>query len=252
MAFVRHFLEAIINPYFFTFALVLGCLILLARGGRPRIVKIGFFLVLVCFLTFSTSFLPRLVTEHLERQYNPILKPNSSIQWIVVLGGGQYQYANSPPNNLLTSASTRRLMEGVRLYRMLPSAKLVLSGGNFNGEASEASRMFDLAQWFAIPKKDIVLESASINTADQARELNELLEGQSFYLVTSAIHMPRSMALFQKQGLTPTAAPTDFTFYWSDERWEKLVFPNPQNFAYLNIAWHEILGRIWANLIGIV
>ncbi|WP_133130022.1 YdcF family protein [Legionella yabuuchiae] len=252
MKFIRPFLEAIINPFFLTVILFLGCLIVLTRRGNSRAVKVGFLMVFICLLTFSTAFLPRYLTKQLEGQYTPILEPNPSIQRIVVLGGGQYQYANSPSNNLLTSASTRRLMEGVRLYRLLPGSKLILSGGNFNGEPSEASRMFDLTQWFEIPSKDIVLETASINTADQARELKQLLKGQSFYLVTSAIHMPRSMALFQKQGLTPIAAPTDFTFYWSDERWEKLFFPNPKNFAYLNIAWHEILGRIWANLTGII
>jgi uncharacterized SAM-binding protein YcdF (DUF218 family) len=58
------------------------------------------------------------------------------------------------------------------------------------------------------------------------------------------------MGLFRKQGLNPTAAPTDFTYYWYDERWEKIYIPSPNNLVYLNIAWHELLGRLWSTLRG--
>lgn len=106
--------------------------------------------------------------------------------------------------------------------------------------------MTELAKWFAIDSEKVVVETASINTADQAHELAAIVHDQPFYLVTSAIHMPRSMALCQQQGLHPIAAPTDFTFFWSTDTWVKMVIPNSYNLAYTSIALHEILGKIWA------
>ncbi|WP_277619249.1 YdcF family protein [Legionella norrlandica] len=165
---------------------------------------------------------------------------------MVVLSGGQNQAEGMPANDLLTSASIKRLTEGIRLLRALPDAKLLLSGGGSAGEQPEALLLAQLAKWFSIPEEKIVLEINSVNTADQARELVAIVNKQPFYLVTSAIHMPRSMALCQQQGLHPIAAPTDFTFFWSTDTWVKMIIPNPYNLAYNSIAFHEILGKIWA------
>nr|WP_232505618.1 YdcF family protein [Legionella clemsonensis] len=108
--------------------------------------------------------------------------------------------------------------------------------------------MAELASWFSIPKSKIVLETTSINTADQAKAIKQFVKNEPFYLVTSAIHMRRSMALCLAQGLHPVAAPTDYTFFWNDERIGKIYLPNPYNLFYLSIAMHEILGSWWASL----
>ena len=74
--------------------------------------------------------------------------------------------------------------------------------------------------------------------------MKHTLGDKPFYLVTSAIHMPRSMALFTQQGTHPIAAPTDVTNYWQDERWQKRYIPNAHNFLYTEIVLHEYLGLI--------
>jgi hypothetical protein len=57
---------------------------------------------------------------------------------------------------------------------------------------------------------DIILRSLSKDTKDQAIHIRKILDNNSFILVTSASHMPRSIVLFRKQGLQPIPAPTDF------------------------------------------
>lgn len=247
---VRHFVEAIFNPFFIIVLVLIVCTWLLFRKKEHPVVRVGMVLVLMGLFLCSTGWLPRFLTQQLENQYPVVTKVDSAVHWIVVLGGGQAQYIHSPVNNLLYSASIRRLLEGVRLYRQLPDAKLLLSGGEYGGKTAEALRLATLTSWFAIPMNDVILESGSINTEEQARAIKKWLNHAPFYLVTSAIHMPRAIALCRAQGLQPIAAPTDFTYYWYDERWHKMYVPNPNNLVYLTIAWHEILGRTWAWLRG--
>ena len=244
----RHVIEALLNPFFLIVLLFTLCLILLWWKGEDRLVRYGFSLTFFLLLLVSMGWLPHKLTVKLENQYPAIAKVDPNIHWVVVFSGGQSDLKNMLPNNLLNSATTKRLIEGVRLYRQLPEAKLLLSGRGYGGEVPEAKRMSELASWFAIPAHKRVLETASLNTADQAKEIKKILHAEPFYLVTSAIHMPRSMLLCQAQGLHPIAAPTDYTLYWDDERWAKSYLPNPHNLFYLSIAMHELLGRVWATL----
>ena len=64
-----------------------------------------------------------------------------------------------------------------------------------------------------IPSSDIIIESESKNTHENAVEsakiLNERYTDGNFILVTSAIHMPRAKRCFKKAGLTVTPFSVD-------------------------------------------
>ena len=70
--------------------------------------------------------------------------------------------------------------------------------------------MARIAELLGVKPQDIVLESDSRDTADEAEIIAKMIGRERFILVTSAAHMPRSMALFKKRGLQPIPAPTDF------------------------------------------
>jgi uncharacterized SAM-binding protein YcdF (DUF218 family) len=99
-----------------------------------------------------------------------------------------------------------------------------------------------------VPEEDIVLDAVSRDTGEQARLLRERLAGEPFALVTSASHMPRSMELFQHQGLEPVAAPTDYLCKpgkgWSFYS----AFPAAARIRTGERAIHELLGLTWARL----
>ncbi len=248
MAVFRHWTEFLVNPYFLCVFFLGLSLYFLWRRTYSGFARIALTVVFIVLLVISTGWLPRYLTYKLEGQYPVVQHNDPQVRWIVVLSGGKGQFDGMPANDLLSSASLKRLIEGVRLFRESPQAQLVLSGGGETGEQLEADLLAQLARWFSIPEQRIVLESKSINTADQARELVNIVHEQPFYLVTSAIHMPRSMLLCQQQGLHPIAAPTDFTFYWSTDSWGKMIIPNAYNLSYFSISMHEILGKIWANV----
>ena len=69
--------------------------------------------------------------EPLEYRYLPLLavEPYQEIKWIVVLGESNTAMAGLPAISRLSKTSLARLAEGIRLYRMLPDGKILLSGG---------------------------------------------------------------------------------------------------------------------------
>ncbi|PJD95854.1 MAG: hypothetical protein CK426_06855 [Legionella sp.] len=245
MATIRQGMELLLNPFFLLLLLLVGSVWLIKKQKREKALLL---LIGSCCLLmgFSTGWLPRFLTTHLETA-NPIVQTvNPDIHWVVVLGGGHSERSGFPANDLLTQASIKRLIEGVRLFRALPKARLILSGGGTKQEFSEAALLAQLSHWFAIPSQQIILEDSSSNTQAQAKALAAIVGKEPFYLVTSAIHMPRAVWLCQQQGLHPIAAPTDYTLFWQQDNNVKLFIPNAYNVYYFNIAMHELLGQWWA------
>jgi len=126
------------------------------------------------------------------------------------LGGGSRADKDLTPEDRLGDASLKRLLEGVRLSRLLPQAQSVLSGGDYRGVSPDALIMQQVAVDQGVVRDRIILEAASWDTADQVKLLRARLGKSPFYLVTSAGHMPRAMRMFSRSGTQPTAAPTDF------------------------------------------
>lgn len=244
---MRYFFEAALNPFYIAFTMVLlSWVYALVTCKNCRLISLLLGTSLVIWLLFSTAFLPEFLTRRLEDQYAPIERVDKDVRYVVVLGGGQSNRFSLPPNMQLYASSQQRLWEGLRLMRSLSNASLVLSGGAFHSnEGSEALHLKQLAQVCFLNTTPIILEDASRNTMEQSKYLRSVLHGKPFYLVTSAIHMPRAMASMIRDGLHPIAAPTAFTHYWDDERWTKRLMPNAYNLIYTNIAMHEYLGALY-------
>lgn len=249
MVVIRHVVELIINPFFVALFLLGLCTWFMWRRTYETFVRIGLLTSFIILILISTGWLPQFLSSKLESQYPVVTQIDPKIQWIVVLSGGQSEEEGMPANNLLTSASIKRLVEGVRLFRALPNAKFLVTGGADKPEEPEAKKLAQLAEWFAVPRQQIVLEQNSLNTADQAKEIKQIVNEQPFYLVTSANHMSRSMALCRAQGLHPIAAPTDFIFGGIDSLSERAIIPNAYNLILFTLTMHELLGRVWATII---
>lgn len=262
---LRNSFEAIFNP--FSLILILLCITIglcfFYPNSQARYYSGS--ALLICFFAFSTGWLPNWLIYHLARQYPIVITPDPSVHWVVVLGGGHHYYRNTPVNQLLNTPTTHRFLEGVRLYQHLPGSKLILSGGGYHlstkhpGELrpnrvdnTDGFEMAELASWFQIPKTDIILETASINTQDQAIAIKPVVKSEPFYLVTSAIHMPRSMAWFQSQGLHPIAAPAESHFAHKKTRWKTQIKPDPENLVKMNYISHEYVGLAWKKVCSLI
>ena len=248
---LRHIIEFLLNPLLIGFVvavILIACLF--RQTADTKFIAFGLIALCLGGVVLSTSFLPRWMSLKLENQYARVTQVDPNVHWVVVLGGGVAGIEAMPASDALSSASLRRFLEGLRVYRNLPEAKLILSGGSRRGmQYADSVRFDELAEMFDVPAVDRVLESDSINTADEARLMKPWLKDEPFYLVTSATHMPRSMALFEHQGLHPIAAPCDYTgFQYEKKMFLKKLLPSISNVAIFNAAWHEYLGLLWAKV----
>ena len=112
-----------------------------------------------------------------------------------------------PANSQISAAALRRVVEGVRLYKAIPGSKLLFSGGRVFDPVPEAEVMAQIAVLLGVKPQDIMLEADSRDTAEEAEIIAKMMGREKFILVTSAAHMPRSMALFKSAACSPSRPP---------------------------------------------
>src|SRR5690606_5665056 len=84
---------------------------------------------------------------------------------------------------------------------------LLLDG---EGDADTAPRLLEA---LGVGRERLILENQSRDTFENAqftRRLVQPVEGETWLLLTSAFHMPRSMELFRKAGFQVTPWPVDY------------------------------------------
>ncbi|MCK9374643.1 MAG: YdcF family protein [Syntrophobacterales bacterium] len=239
--------------------LILG-LFFLWLTRRQRLGKILVSLGTVVLLLFSSPLVsPRLMMP-LERHYPALLhleaiawegrRPETTPVWIVVLGGGHNSDPSLPANSQISQPALSRVVEGVRLYHARPGSKMLVSGGAVFDPVPEARMMARIAQILGVKPQDLVLEETSRDTADEAALIAKMVGTDRIILVTSAAHMPRSMALFEKRGLHPIPAPTDYLTRIPQGLSPGQFFPSVGALGQAESAFHEYLGLAWAWLRG--
>jgi uncharacterized SAM-binding protein YcdF (DUF218 family) len=257
--------KKIVALFFYPVPLCLGILILgllcLWATRRQRLGKGLVTLGTVLLLLLSLPFISSGLLTPLERRYPPLLHPetaswgqtgSTSPKWIVVLGGGHVSDPRLPANSQISAAALGRVVEGVRLYKAIPGSKLLLSGGVVFDPVPEAEVMAQIAVLLGVKPQDIMLETESRDTPDQAKIVAEMIGRERFILVTSAAHMPRSMALFRKRGLQPIPAPTDYLVQETQAPAPNRFFPGARFLWQVQVAVHEYLGLVWAWLRGLI
>ncbi len=222
-----------------------------------RMQKAGKVLVtssLLLFALFGYGVFSDPLLRPLEYKYPPVLEFDriSETKFVVVLGGGHVPDPRLSSINQLGESSTVRLIEGIRLYKNLPDTRLVLSGGAVFGKHPVAATMREAALALGMDENDIIVESTSRDTKDEARLIKNIVGKERFILVTSASHMPRSMALFEKEGLHAIPAPAHYLVKKRDERvlGPGSFFPHVYELMKTQTAIHEYLGIMWGKIRG--
>jgi uncharacterized SAM-binding protein YcdF (DUF218 family) len=187
----------------------------------------------------ATALMSPLEYEH-PAVHDTRVYPN--IDHIVVLTGYAADDPQMPLTGRLHYASGFRVMMALALQEECAACDVVVSG-----DPTTAKVMGEALISLGLPKGRLILETASKNTAASAMNLKPLLNEQ-FFLITSAGHMRRSLAVFKARGLEPIPVPTD---YQGPKDWRNAELrPSPQSLFATDLAMHEYIGWLWYRLKG--
>jgi uncharacterized SAM-binding protein YcdF (DUF218 family) len=244
-------------PFCLTLIVAGGLLLLLGRRMRlgRRLVAVGITFLLI----FSNRTLSLWLIAPLESRYPaiPELQPGAPLpaalaacQYVVVLGGGHADMVGQPATNELSSSALGRLVEGVRLMRALPGARMIVSGPGLPPHPSHAAVLAQAAESLGVAADRIQLIDTAHDTEEEAGAVRAIVGPAPVALVTSAWHMPRAAGLFRHVGVTVVPCPADYigrpspTFSWTDLNWDVGSLDRS------TMAVREHIGYLWVWLRG--
>lgn len=208
------FLKATVRPGQLTCLLTLmtpGTLMLfapsLARWGRRWLAG-----VLVFYLLISSPVGAGLLARTLTGSYRPIASASEArgARVIVLLGSGSSNLRVAGRElSSVTMTAGLRVLEAARLFELLDRPFVIASGGiteRGGVGAPESAALQRALISLGVPADRILLESESKNTRDEAIVVKRMLAERGvtdFVLVTSPLHMRRSIYTFEQQGMHP-------------------------------------------------
>ena len=163
---------------------------------------------------FTNTFIANKCIEKYETPYQPL--PAGKVYDCAIILAGVSGF-DSFSRSLQLQSSAERLTEPVILYRRGVVKKLMICGGSgnvFPPYVKEAVYVKRFWMDLGVSEDDILVESESRNTSENARFAKKMLQkkaiGKNILLVTSALHMPRSKYIFTKMGVLTDCYPVDF------------------------------------------
>lgn len=215
------------------------------RGGNWHRSRHVLALMAVLAYVGSVPFVSNRATLALEAQYpSPAVTAPAPGQedLIVVLTGGWFHRQPRGYVAKIGNDGWERLDAAIRLWQQTGGRMLISGAPSPDGRDSVARVMGEVAARNGVPRSAILLEEKSTNTYENLKfsaPMMTTVTGRT-WLVTSANHMPRAMAVAGRLGLSLVPYPCDFR---GERRgsWRAFV---PANHAPLALekALHEIIG----------
>jgi uncharacterized SAM-binding protein YcdF (DUF218 family) len=192
--------------------------IFLAWTLRRRMPRLSGFLLggsALFLLVLSTTPIGRWSLGVLEDRF-PQRRIDGPVAGIIVLGGAISAEATQAVGRTQIHDAAERITEFVDLARAHPEARLVFTGGSgavFRQDAREADYIPDLLRTMGFDPARVTFERDSRNTWENATYSKQIVQprqGETWVLVTSASHMPRSVGCFRAAGWRVVAYPVDY------------------------------------------
>jgi len=232
-------------PGVFIFVLLISGLVFFVL--RKKIGKILIIAAIIFYYFFSISPVADLVISPLENQYKNKEQRLSDVENIVLLIGG-VKKGDLPISSKLGESSLFRTVKAVEIYFQAEHKPTIIISGSdpISSSSRPAEEIAKFIQSFNVSKENILLEEKSKNSYQSAKEIKKIIGDESFILITSAYHLPRSVYIFRKMGLDPIPVPADFK---AEENYNILdFFPDPGNLKKCDLAFHEYFGLLYYHL----
>lgn len=221
----------------------------LIRKWRPRLAGALFLVGAITLYALSTNAVSGLIVAPLEDRYADVTVAGApSADAIVVLGGGVFGAAGQHHEAELAAAGDR-VRKGAALYKAGKAPFILYSGGNIGfltgSSEPEAVGAGEILESLGVPATAFVAESRSRNTHENADFTWSILKARGTHrvlLVTSAMHMPRAVALFRRTGFTVIPVPCDHITGWGNPSLLFSLLPEAQPLTDSTGALNEYVG----------
>ena len=204
---LTHFLSPLV--LFFVAQVVSFLCVLLQRNQTASIISLASIAML-----FIAS-IPVLTTDALRAKENKFAPLDSGkldsidAEVIAVLGTGFPSRRGFPANSEISPELLARLVEGVRISRSLPDARMVVFVPGKGTQQEKEASLLSMCRILAIDHEQVDLVTGARNLAGEALSVQARTSG-AVVVVTSARHLPRAMSAFEGAGIESIAAPTHY------------------------------------------
>jgi uncharacterized SAM-binding protein YcdF (DUF218 family) len=180
------------------------------RWGNGLVIGVTVLFILMVIFPFG-----RWLAQPLEDRFPRPPWP-AHVDGIVVLGGGEDGATFAARHVQAPDAAEGRLVASAELARRYPQAKLIFSGGTAafaKGGLPEASVAREIYVQMGLPRERMIAEDRARNTWENllyAKDIAKPKRGETWLLVTSAVHMPRAMGIAARLHWQMVAWPADY------------------------------------------
>jgi uncharacterized SAM-binding protein YcdF (DUF218 family) len=192
---------------------------------------------------FSFGPVATLLLAPLEYEHPAMTEPerHAEVRSIVLLTAYASDDPQMPLSSRMNSSSAFRVLETATLATRRPDCRIIVSGNPV-----AAGAMSEQLKAMGVAPGRITLETASRNTAASADNLAAMLDKEPVFLVTSAGHMRRSLAVFAHNGMRAIPVPADHQLPSQVSKAEWTL--SPFNLSASDLAMHEYVGLLWYRL----
>lgn len=122
---------------------------------------------------------------------------------ILVLGAGVDM--NGTPSPMLED----RILQGINLYELGESKKLLMSGDHGRDNYDEVNAMKNTAIEKGVPSEDIFMDHAGFSTYESLFRAREIFEAKKIIIVTQKYHLYRALFIAERLGFEAYGVASD-------------------------------------------
>lgn len=165
----------------------------------------------LCILGISTLFIINAVVKGATR--DQIVQPEDAaaledVDCILVLGC--WVNEQGQPSNMLYD----RLTQGVELYDLGASPKLLMSGDHGRVGYDEVASMKQFAVDRGIPSQDVFMDHAGFSTYESLYRARDIFQVDKILIVTQEYHLYRALYIAEQLGIEAYGVSSDYHTYY--------------------------------------
>ena len=173
-------------------------------------VKCSFFILLIFFIILIAinTYVKNSAEDRIISSDEAV---NLNADCIIVLGAGVR--ADGTPSPMLKD----RLLQGIALYDMGASDRLLMSGDNTKKGYDEVNTMKQYAIDHGVPSEHIFMDHAGISTYDSIYRAKEIFQAEKIIIVSQKYHLYRALYISDSLGVDAYGVSADPVIYAGQE-----------------------------------